>query len=234
MLSLQVRQPPDGDGLLPLTDAKVAALVKKLDGAVAANSRQATVARSSACSARTARPWNRRPSSSARCEGREVPLVVPVEFENGPADYGINPAAEVTVIVAKGGKVIGQPRLRQGRAPGRSRHRRRAEGRREPGAVSPMLEISSCCEIKECRGRTIGPRHFCAIFRNAATFRRLKSVEDGRPQEFAPGVSPPRLLLPQNTFTTVVNMARPQSGVAVALWCTGQASCPPHPAAVAL
>jgi hypothetical protein len=34
-----------------------------------------------------------------------VPVVVPVEFENGPDDYGINPKAEVTVLVAKGGKV---------------------------------------------------------------------------------------------------------------------------------
>ena len=35
-----------------------------------------------------------------------VPVVVPVEFENGPADYGINPEAEVTVIIAEGGKVV--------------------------------------------------------------------------------------------------------------------------------
>ena len=34
-----------------------------------------------------------------------VPVVVPVEFENGPDNYGINPKADVTVIVAKGGKV---------------------------------------------------------------------------------------------------------------------------------
>lgn len=34
-----------------------------------------------------------------------VPVVVPVEFENGPDDYGINPKAEVTVLVAKGGKI---------------------------------------------------------------------------------------------------------------------------------
>jgi len=34
-----------------------------------------------------------------------VPIVVPVEFSNGPGDYGINPEAEVTVIMAEGGKV---------------------------------------------------------------------------------------------------------------------------------
>lgn len=35
-----------------------------------------------------------------------VPIVVPVEYENGPADYGINPSAEVTVIMAVKGKVV--------------------------------------------------------------------------------------------------------------------------------
>jgi hypothetical protein len=34
-----------------------------------------------------------------------VPVVVPVEFENGPDNYGINPKADVTVLVAKNGKV---------------------------------------------------------------------------------------------------------------------------------
>ena len=35
-----------------------------------------------------------------------VPVVVPVEFENGPADYGINPDAQVTVIIASKSKVV--------------------------------------------------------------------------------------------------------------------------------
>lgn len=35
-----------------------------------------------------------------------VPVVVPVEFKNGPEDYGLNLDAEVTVIVAKNGKVV--------------------------------------------------------------------------------------------------------------------------------
>ena len=36
----------------------------------------------------------------------KVPVVVPVENENGPANYGINPDAEVTVIVANKGVVV--------------------------------------------------------------------------------------------------------------------------------
>ncbi|RCS46403.1 hypothetical protein DTL42_15715 [Bremerella cremea] len=38
-------------------------------------------------------------------EATNVPFVLPNEFENGPEDYGINPKAEVTIILAKGGKV---------------------------------------------------------------------------------------------------------------------------------
>lgn len=34
-----------------------------------------------------------------------VPSVVPVEFENGPQNYGLDSKASVTVILAKGGKV---------------------------------------------------------------------------------------------------------------------------------
>jgi hypothetical protein len=87
------------------SDAKVAALAKKLDAAVEANSSKQLAAFVSMLGGdREAL------ESTAKqfCTGNKlanVPLVVPVEFENGPADYGINPDAEVTVIVAKGGKV---------------------------------------------------------------------------------------------------------------------------------
>jgi hypothetical protein len=37
---------------------------------------------------------------------KNIPFVVPVENENGPADYGINAKADVTVIYAVGGKVV--------------------------------------------------------------------------------------------------------------------------------
>ena len=35
----------------------------------------------------------------------QVPLVVPVEFENGPDSYGINPKAEITVLLCNEGQV---------------------------------------------------------------------------------------------------------------------------------
>ncbi len=36
----------------------------------------------------------------------KVPVVVPVENENGPANYGINPDAEVTVLIANKSTVV--------------------------------------------------------------------------------------------------------------------------------
>lgn len=38
-------------------------------------------------------------------KAKNVPFVLPNEFENGPDNYGINSKAAITVIVAKGGKV---------------------------------------------------------------------------------------------------------------------------------
>jgi hypothetical protein len=38
-------------------------------------------------------------------QAKSVPVVVPNEFENGPENYGLNPKAEVTVILAGAGKV---------------------------------------------------------------------------------------------------------------------------------
>jgi hypothetical protein len=87
------------------TDAKVASLVKKLDSAVAANSSKQLAAFVSLLGSDREALESSAKKFSDSAKVSNVPLVVPVEFENGPADYGINPAAEVTVIVAKGGKV---------------------------------------------------------------------------------------------------------------------------------
>jgi hypothetical protein len=39
-------------------------------------------------------------------DSKNVPVVVPVEFESGPKDYGVNPKVETTIIIAKAGKVV--------------------------------------------------------------------------------------------------------------------------------
>jgi hypothetical protein len=41
-----------------------------------------------------------------KTKAEQVPSVVPNEFENGPDDYGINPKADVTIILANGGTVV--------------------------------------------------------------------------------------------------------------------------------
>ncbi|HVU86429.1 MAG TPA: hypothetical protein VHD36_03860 [Pirellulales bacterium] len=87
------------------TDDKVATLVKKLDGAVAANSSKQLAAFVNLLGSDRDALESKAKEFSASTKAGNVPMVVPVEFENGPADYGINPTAEVTVIVAKGGKV---------------------------------------------------------------------------------------------------------------------------------
>jgi hypothetical protein len=43
---------------------------------------------------------------SEKTSPKNVPIVVPVEFEDGPKDFGINPKAEVTVMLYKGLKVV--------------------------------------------------------------------------------------------------------------------------------
>jgi len=37
---------------------------------------------------------------------KNIPIVVPVEFEAGPANFGINPKAGVTVMLYKGARVV--------------------------------------------------------------------------------------------------------------------------------
>lgn len=39
-------------------------------------------------------------------KAKHVPFVVPFEFENGPEDYALNVKADVTILLAVGGKVV--------------------------------------------------------------------------------------------------------------------------------
>ena len=43
---------------------------------------------------------------AAASKAKNVPFVVPNEYENGPENYGLNAKAEVTIIVANKGKVL--------------------------------------------------------------------------------------------------------------------------------
>jgi hypothetical protein len=85
-------------------DKGVATLLKELDGVVEKNkSKQlkafVNVIGEDKDKAETA-------AKSLGKDSKNVPVVVPVEYETGPKDYGIDTKAETTVIIAKGGKVV--------------------------------------------------------------------------------------------------------------------------------
>lgn len=87
------------------SDAALAGLVKQLDAAVAEHADKKLQAfvnlvgedRDALEAAATA--------FAADNEISAVPIVVPVEYENGPANFGINPDAEVSVMLYTGLKV---------------------------------------------------------------------------------------------------------------------------------
>lgn len=56
----------------------------------------------------------------AKAKADNVPIVVPDEFENGPTDYRINEEADVTVIIATGGKVVASHGVSKGGLDGKT------------------------------------------------------------------------------------------------------------------
>ncbi len=89
------------------TDDKVVALVKQLDEQLKKNEEAQLRAfvnlLGDSKDAATAQAKKLATATSAK----NVPFVVPNEFENGPEDYGINAKAELTVIIANESKVVG-------------------------------------------------------------------------------------------------------------------------------
>jgi hypothetical protein len=86
-------------------DDKLATLAKKLDAAIGADSSKKLAAFVNLLGADREVLESKAKEFSTKAKVANVPLVVPVESENGPADYGISPDADVTIIVAKGSKV---------------------------------------------------------------------------------------------------------------------------------
>jgi hypothetical protein len=88
------------------TDGAVAELAKQLNSTVAANESQQLSAFINVLGNDKTAAEKSAKSLAESAKTDRVPVVVPVENENGPADYGINPDAEVTVIVANRGVVV--------------------------------------------------------------------------------------------------------------------------------
>lgn len=96
------------------TSGEVASLTKQLNEVVAANADKqlsafVNVMNADKAAAETAA------KELAAAGSANVPVVVPVENENGPANYGINPDAEVTVLIANKMAVVAS----HGFAPGK-------------------------------------------------------------------------------------------------------------------
>jgi len=87
------------------TGGEVASLTKALNEAVAAHADKDLKAFVNVMDADKATA-EKGAKELAAAGSANVPVVVPVENENGPANYGINPDAEVTVLVANKMKVV--------------------------------------------------------------------------------------------------------------------------------
>lgn len=96
------------------TGGEIANLTKELNAAVAANADKQLSAFVNVMSADKAGA-EKSAKELAAAGSAGVPVVVPVENENGPANYGINPDAEVTVLIANKMKVVAS----HGYAPGK-------------------------------------------------------------------------------------------------------------------
>jgi len=87
------------------TSGEVVNLVKELNSAVTKNEAAQLTSFVNVMNADKAAA-DKGAKDLAAAGSAKVPVVVPVENENGPANYGINPDAEVTVIIANKTKVI--------------------------------------------------------------------------------------------------------------------------------
>jgi hypothetical protein len=95
MVMVFARKPSDG----------LTALVKELDEAVAKNSEKQLKAFVNIVGENKEDAEKAAKDLAKKDSFANVPIVVPEETENGPDNYGLNPKAEVTVIVAVKGKV---------------------------------------------------------------------------------------------------------------------------------
>lgn len=101
------------------SDESISGLVNKLDAAVAKNSDDQLAAFVNLLGDNESALEDNAKALGKKAKAPRVPIVVPVEYENGPADYGINPDAEVTVIMAVKGKVVANHAFAPGKLDGK-------------------------------------------------------------------------------------------------------------------
>jgi len=81
----------------------VAKLTKELNAAVAANEDKNLTAFVNVMGDKAAAE---KEAKTLAAGSDKVPVVLPVELENGPANYGINPDADVTILIANKSTVV--------------------------------------------------------------------------------------------------------------------------------
>lgn len=86
-------------------DAKVIDLVKQIDAAIKKNKDAKLTSFVNVLGENKGELTKTAKELATTTKATEVPFVVPNEFENGPDNYGINPKAAVTIILADGTKV---------------------------------------------------------------------------------------------------------------------------------
>jgi hypothetical protein len=82
------------------TNKKVAELVSKLDKAVSENESSKLRVFVNLLGDDKEELSNKAKKFAARSKAKNVPFVVPNEFENGPENYGINAKADITIMLA--------------------------------------------------------------------------------------------------------------------------------------
>jgi hypothetical protein len=87
-------------------DDKLAGLVKELDKAMAKNEDQKLSSFVNLLGKDSATLKSQAKDFVSKNKVENVAVVVPEDSENGPADYKVNPEAEVTVLIYRGGKVV--------------------------------------------------------------------------------------------------------------------------------
>ena len=96
-------------------DDKLAGLVKELDKTVAKNSDQKLSSFVNLLGKDPAALKTQAKDFVSKNKVENVALVVPEDNENGPAEFNINPEAEVTVVIYRGGKVVANHALSAGK-----------------------------------------------------------------------------------------------------------------------
>jgi hypothetical protein len=88
------------------TDEKVVAFVKELDEQLKKNEESQLRAFVNVLGDSKDAASGEAKKLAKATKAKNVPFVVPNEFENGPEDYGISPKAEITIIFANESKVV--------------------------------------------------------------------------------------------------------------------------------